>query len=50
MSTLRTTIEDAWEARDTLSTDTKGAVREAIDEALVALDRGELRVAEKLEG
>ncbi len=50
MSTLRTTIEDAWEARDTLSTDTKGAVREAIDEALAALDRGELRVAEKLEG
>ena len=49
MSTLRTTIEDAWEARDTLSTDTKGAVREAIDEALAALDRGELRVAEKLE-
>jgi tetrahydrodipicolinate N-succinyltransferase len=37
---LQTTIEAAWDARDTLNTSTKGAVRDAVDEALNLLDSG----------
>ncbi|HUF57206.1 MAG TPA: 2,3,4,5-tetrahydropyridine-2,6-dicarboxylate N-succinyltransferase [Thermohalobaculum sp.] len=44
---LETTIEDAWEDRDGLSGSTTGAVRDAVDAALDALDRGRLRVAER---
>ena len=44
---LKTTIETAWEARDTLNFATKGAVREAVENALDALDKGKVRVAEK---
>ncbi len=43
-------IDDAWERRDTLSPATKGPVREAVEAALDALDRGHLRVAEKQAG
>lgn len=45
--TLQTTIEKAWEQRDTINTGTKGEVRDAVNEALAALDGGSLRVAEK---
>jgi 2,3,4,5-tetrahydropyridine-2,6-dicarboxylate N-succinyltransferase len=45
--TLQTTIESAWDVRDTLNTQTKGAVRKAVDEVIEGLDCGELRVAEK---
>jgi 2,3,4,5-tetrahydropyridine-2,6-dicarboxylate N-succinyltransferase len=44
---LRATIEQAWDDRDTIGPDTKGAVRQAVDAALAALDSGEARVAEK---
>ncbi len=44
---LETAIEAAWEARDTISTTTKGEAREAIEATLSALDSGSLRVAEK---
>lgn len=44
---LQTTIEKAWDNRDTLSFATKGEVRDAVDAALDALDKGEARVAEK---
>jgi 2,3,4,5-tetrahydropyridine-2,6-dicarboxylate N-succinyltransferase len=44
---LQTTIEAAWDARDTLNVTTKGAVREAVTSALKQLDHGKLRVAEK---
>lgn len=44
---LETTINDAWEQRDTLSPDTKGAMRDAVEEALNLLDSGQRRVAEK---
>jgi|TARA_R100000501_G_scaffold18139_1_gene36332 2,3,4,5-tetrahydropyridine-2-carboxylate N-succinyltransferase len=47
---LETTIDAAWDARDTLGVDTKGEVRDAVDEALAGLDAGTLRVAEKIEG
>jgi 2,3,4,5-tetrahydropyridine-2,6-dicarboxylate N-succinyltransferase len=44
---LQETINAAWEARDTVSTATRGAVREAVEAALELLDKGEARVAEK---
>ena len=44
---LENTINEAWENRESLSTDTTGVVRDAVTETLNALDRGELRVAEK---
>ena len=43
----QTTIDAAWEARDTLGFSTKGAVREAVEHALDALDQGRLRVASR---
>ena len=43
-------IEGAWEARDTLNAASKGAVREAVDQALDDLDAGRVRVAEKISG
>jgi len=47
---LQTVIDDAWENRDNVGPDTKGAVRDAIEGALDALDTGTLRVAEKIDG
>jgi 2,3,4,5-tetrahydropyridine-2-carboxylate N-succinyltransferase len=48
MSTdLQTTIEAAWDARDTLGLTTTGAVREAVESALAGLDDGSFRVAER---
>ncbi|SIS67027.1 2,3,4,5-tetrahydropyridine-2,6-dicarboxylate N-succinyltransferase [Phaeovulum vinaykumarii] len=44
---LETAIEAAWEARDTITPATRGAARDAIEATLSALDRGELRVAER---
>lgn len=44
---LERTIEAAFEARDTISTSTRGEVREAVDAALDLLDRGQARVAER---
>ena len=41
------TIDAAFESRNDVSPATTGAVREAVDEALDLLDRGEARVAEK---
>ena len=47
---LQKTIEAAWEARDTINTKTKGAVRDAVKSALDMLDSGKARVAEKVIG
>ncbi len=47
---LQATIEAAFETRDTIGPATGGSAREAVEEALDALDRGELRVAEKSNG
>ncbi len=49
-SDLQTTIDAAWEARDSLSFSTTGAVRDAVETALDLLDRGQARVAEKRDG
>ena len=47
---LARTIDAAWYARDTISGQTKGHVRDAVNAALDALDCGRLRVAEKAGG
>ncbi|MBV9863265.1 MAG: 2,3,4,5-tetrahydropyridine-2,6-dicarboxylate N-succinyltransferase [Alphaproteobacteria bacterium] len=43
-------IDAAWEAREEISTATKGAYRDAVAAALDGLDTGQLRVAEKSGG
>lgn len=47
---LQKTIDSAWDSRDGLSPTTKGAVRDAVESALEALDSGKARVAEKAGG
>lgn len=47
---LATVIDAAWDARDGISSATKGEVRDAVQTALAGLDDGSLRVAEKLAG
>ena len=47
---LAATIDAAWEARDTISTATRGEVRDAVETALGLLDSGEARVANKVDG
>ena len=44
---LESTINAAFDARDGISTATKGEVRDAVDHALELLDKGEARVAER---
>ena len=45
---LQNTIDEAWEARDSVSSETKGEVRDAVNEALNLMDAGDVRVAEKI--
>jgi 2,3,4,5-tetrahydropyridine-2,6-dicarboxylate N-succinyltransferase len=47
---LQTTIDAAWEARDTINLETTGDVRDAVEAALDLLDSGQARVAEKSDG
>ncbi|KKB77104.1 2,3,4,5-tetrahydropyridine-2,6-carboxylate N-succinyltransferase [Devosia limi DSM 17137] len=47
---LAQTINDAFEARAEINFGTKGAVREAVNDALALLDSGKARVAEKIDG
>lgn len=42
---LQSTIDAAWDARDTISVETKGEQRDAVEQALNLLDSGDLRVA-----
>jgi 2,3,4,5-tetrahydropyridine-2-carboxylate N-succinyltransferase len=49
-SDLAQTINDAFEARAEVNSATKGAVREAVEQALALLDSGKARVAEKIDG
>ena len=46
-SQLETLINAAWDDRASLSPDTEGETREAIEAAIMALDSGEMRVASK---
>jgi 2,3,4,5-tetrahydropyridine-2-carboxylate N-succinyltransferase len=47
---LKTFIDSAYEHAVEITPETKGVVRDAVDEVLNLLDRGELRVAEKRDG
>ena len=47
---LTAAIDAAWEDRDRLGSTTRGAVREAVDQALALLDSGAVRVAEPVDG
>jgi 2,3,4,5-tetrahydropyridine-2-carboxylate N-succinyltransferase len=49
-SALKATIEAAWEGRDKLDPATLEPLRDNVLDALTLLDRGELRVAEKVNG
>jgi 2,3,4,5-tetrahydropyridine-2-carboxylate N-succinyltransferase len=44
---LERAVEAAWEARDTITPETGGAARAAIETTLEALDKGALRVAKR---
>jgi len=46
MTEIREVIEQAFEQRDEISTETQGEVREEVDAALKMLDSGDARVAE----
>jgi len=46
IAALEPAIDAAWEVRDTITPDTKGSTRDAIEATLEALDSGALRVAE----
>ncbi|MCP8896389.1 2,3,4,5-tetrahydropyridine-2,6-dicarboxylate N-succinyltransferase [Shinella daejeonensis] len=47
LSTLSATIERAFEERDSISTSTRGEVRQAVEASLNLLDSGKARVAER---
>ena len=47
MSALESTINAAFDAIGSISTSTQGEVRDAVDQALELLDKGEARVAER---
>ena len=47
---LEAAIEAAWEDRNAITAATRGAARDAVEEALNALDSGRMRVAEKTPG
>ena len=44
MSELKKIIEDAFENRDQINAQTKGGVRDSVDETLTQLDAGLIRV------
>ncbi|MCB1496660.1 MAG: 2,3,4,5-tetrahydropyridine-2,6-dicarboxylate N-succinyltransferase [Bauldia sp.] len=50
IAALQTSIDNAFDERETISAATTGAVRDAVETALGLLDRGEVRVAEKQAG
>jgi 2,3,4,5-tetrahydropyridine-2-carboxylate N-succinyltransferase len=50
MSPLQETIDGAWEQRGDIGLDTRGPVRDAVEEALDLMDTGRARVAEKTDG
>ena len=47
LASLESTINTAFDARDGISSATKGEVRDAVEHALDLLDKGEARVAER---
>ena len=49
-SQLERQIDEAWEQREAIGSDTRGDIRLAVDRAIAALDSGEARIAEKIDG
>ncbi|WP_457941044.1 2,3,4,5-tetrahydropyridine-2,6-dicarboxylate N-succinyltransferase [Mesorhizobium sp. 10J20-29] len=49
LASLESVIENAFEGRDAISTATRGEVRDAVSTALDLLDKGQARVAERLD-
>ncbi len=47
---LEAAIDAAWDSRESLGPATTGEARTAVDAALAALDSGEARIAEKIDG
>ena len=47
LAALKSTIEEGFEARDTITTSTNGDIRDAVEAALTLLDTGAARVAHK---
>jgi 2,3,4,5-tetrahydropyridine-2-carboxylate N-succinyltransferase len=47
MNELQGIIDTAWDERDSIGPSTRGAARDAVEAAILALDAGEWRVAEK---
>ncbi len=47
---LEQAIDAAWEDRDSIGPNTRGDVRNAVDSAIAALDRGDARIAENCDG
>jgi 2,3,4,5-tetrahydropyridine-2-carboxylate N-succinyltransferase len=43
-------IDEAWEERSELGPATSGPIRDAVESAIAALDSGETRIAEKIDG
>lgn len=50
LTDLAATIDAAWENRAEIGVSTKGAVRDAVEQAIEMVDSGQARVAEKLGG
>ena len=46
-SNLAAIIDAAWDSKDSITTATKGEVRDAVEECLTLLDSGKVRIAEK---
>src|SRR5690606_1045520 len=49
IAALEQTVEQAFDNRDSINTETRGEVREAVETALDLLDSGAMRVAERQE-
>ena len=47
---MQQAIDSAWKERDSVGPGTRGDVRTAVDSAIAALDRGDARIAEKIDG
>ena len=47
VASLESAVNNAFEARDNVTTSTKGEVRDAVDSALELMDKGDARVAER---
>ena len=45
---LQTIVENAGQARDQISGQTQGEIRDAVEQAMALLDGGSVRVAEKV--